>query len=43
MQAADLNECLRSTINIVRNEIKHRATLKKELGEIPRTRCYPSS
>ena len=38
---ADLNECLRSTINIVRNEIKHKATLKKELGEIPRTRCYP--
>jgi len=40
---ADLNECLRSTINIVWNEIKHKATLKKELGEIPRTRCYPSS
>jgi len=38
---ADLNECLRSTINIVWNEIKYKATLKKELGEIPRTRCYP--
>ena len=38
---ADLNECLRSTINIARNEIKYKATLKKELGEIPRTRCYP--
>ena len=38
---ADLNECLRSTINIAWNEIKHKATLKKELGEIPRTRCYP--
>jgi len=38
---ADLNECLRSTINIVWGEIKHKATLKKELGEIPRTRCYP--
>jgi len=38
---ADLNECLRSTINIVWNEIKYKATLKKEMGEIPRTRCYP--
>ena len=38
---ADLNDCLRSTINIVWNEIKYKATLKKELGEIPRTRCYP--
>jgi len=38
---ADLNECLRSTINIVWNEIKYKATLKKELGEIPQTCCYP--
>jgi two-component system NtrC family sensor kinase len=38
---ADLNECIRSTINIAWNEIKYKATLKKELGEIPQTRCYP--
>ena len=38
---ADLNECLRSAINIAWNEIKCKATLRKELGEIPRTRCYP--
>jgi two-component system NtrC family sensor kinase len=38
---ADLNECLRSAINITWNEIKHKAILKKELGEIPTTRCYP--
>ena len=37
----DLNECLRSTINIAWNEIKYKATFRKELGEIPRTRCYP--
>ena len=37
----DLNDCLRTTINIAWNEIKYKATLKKELGEIPRTRCYP--
>jgi two-component system NtrC family sensor kinase len=38
---ADLNECLRSTINIAWNEIRYKATLRKELGEIPRTHCYP--
>jgi signal transduction histidine kinase len=40
-QQADLNECLRSTINNAWNEIRYKATLRKELGEIPRTRCYP--
>ena len=38
---ADLNECLRSAINIAWSEIKYKAILKKELGEIPTTRCYP--
>jgi len=38
---ADLNECLRSAINLAWSEIKHKATLEKELGEIPSTRCYP--
>jgi two-component system NtrC family sensor kinase len=38
---ADINECLRFAINIVWGRIKNKATLKKELGEIPRTRCLP--
>ncbi|MDU0457814.1 MAG: PAS domain S-box protein [Geobacteraceae bacterium] len=38
---ADLNQCLESTINIVWNEIKYVATLTKELGDIPRIKCYP--
>ena len=38
---ADLNQCLESTINIVWNEIKYVATLKKELGDIPQVKCYP--
>ncbi|MEW6719214.1 MAG: ATP-binding protein [Thermodesulfobacteriota bacterium] len=38
---ADINECLESTIRIVWNEIKYKANLVKELGEIPLTRCYP--
>jgi PAS domain S-box-containing protein len=38
---ADINECITSTINIVWNELKYKASLVKELGDIPLTRCYP--
>ncbi len=37
----DLRDCLESTLNIAWNELKYKTTLEKELGEIPRTRCYP--
>ncbi len=38
---ADINECLESTLNIAWNEIKYKATVTKELGEIPAVRCNP--
>ena len=38
---ADINECIVSTINIVWNELKYKASLIKELGDIPLTICYP--
>jgi len=38
---ASITDCLDSTINIIWNEIKYKATLKKEYGEIPAIRCYP--
>ena len=38
---ASITECLESAINIVWNEIKYKATLKKEFGELPAIRCYP--
>jgi PAS domain S-box-containing protein len=41
LQLADINECLETTINIVWNELKYKATLEKELGDIPRTWCNP--
>ncbi len=41
LQQADINECIRSTINIVWNELKYKATLRRELSEIPRTLCHP--
>jgi PAS domain S-box-containing protein len=38
-ELADLNECVRSTVNIVRNEIKYVADLDLQLGEIPQISC----
>lgn len=38
---ADLNECLESTISIAWNEIKYKATLVRDFGELPRIRCFP--
>ncbi|MFQ5456119.1 MAG: ATP-binding protein [Nitrospirota bacterium] len=38
---ADIIECIESTINIVWNELKYKATVKKEYGDIPLTHCYP--
>jgi two-component system NtrC family sensor kinase len=38
---ADINECITSTINIVWNELKYKASLIKDLGVIPLTRCHP--
>lgn len=38
---ADLNECIQSTINIVRNEIKYVAELDIALGEITPVLCRP--
>ena len=37
----DMNECIESTINIVWNELKYKATLKKDYGNLPLTKCYP--
>ncbi|MBA4372380.1 MAG: hypothetical protein C0402_05910, partial [Thermodesulfovibrio sp.] len=36
---ADINAGLESTINIVWNELKYKAVVKKEYGEIPQIKC----
>ena len=41
MIVTDINACLESTINIVWNEIKYVAILKREYGDILPIRCYP--
>ncbi len=40
-RATDLNQCVRSTVNIVRNELKYVAQLDLLLGEIPMVFCNP--
>lgn len=41
-QLADLHKELESTLNIVWNEIKYKATVVKEFGELPEVECLPS-
>ena len=40
-QWANLHTCLDSTLNIVNNEIKYKARVIKELGDIPQVWCLP--
>ncbi|GEM_PF-4529852 len=40
-ERADINSGLESTLNIVWNELKYKAEVKKEYGELPRIKCYP--
>lgn len=39
MQESDLNQCIRRTVNIVKNELKHVAQLDLQLGELPPVHC----
>ena len=41
-QDADLNRGLESTLNIVWNEIKYKAEVVRELGDLPPVRCIPA-
>ncbi len=41
-QKADLRQGLDSTLNIVQNEIKYRADVVREYGDIPEVECLPS-
>ncbi len=37
----DLNECLDKTLSIANNEIKYKAQVEKDYGELPPVSCYP--
>ena len=38
---ANINECLENTIKVVWNELKYKATVIKDLADLPLTLCYP--
>jgi signal transduction histidine kinase len=38
---ADINRNLDSTLNVVRNEIKYKASVKKDYGDLPEVLCHP--
>jgi signal transduction histidine kinase len=41
LQSMDINSGLESTLNVVNNEVKYKATVHKDLGEIPTVKAYP--
>ena len=41
-QETDLNRGLESTLNVVWNEIKYKAQVVREFGELPKVRCIPA-
>jgi two-component system, NtrC family, sensor kinase len=41
IQTLDINSGLESTLNVVNNEIKYKATVKKDFGSIPAIKGYP--
>jgi hemerythrin-like metal-binding protein len=41
-QQADLNEGLESTLNVVANEIKYKAEVVRQYGQLPAVRCIPA-
>jgi two-component system NtrC family sensor kinase len=41
MQLANINECLDTTLEIIWNELKYKATINKTYGAVPLTKCYP--
>jgi two-component system, NtrC family, sensor kinase len=40
-EAADINECLESTINITANELRYKAVVHRDYGNLPAVYCYP--
>lgn len=41
MQQANINACIDSTLNVIWNEIKYKAEVKKDYGDLPLVTCYP--
>lgn len=40
-QSTDINKGIESTLNVVWNELKYKATVTKDYGDLPPVKCYP--
>ena len=38
---SNINQCIESTLNVIRNDIKYKAEIEKDFGEIPEIICLP--
>ena len=41
VQTTDINNGIESTLNVVWNELKYKATVTKDYGDLPPVKCYP--
>ncbi|MBU0996393.1 MAG: response regulator [Proteobacteria bacterium] len=41
LKPANINDGIESTLNVISNEIKYKATVHKNFGELPTVQCYP--
>jgi len=41
IQTTDINKGIESTLNVVWNELKYKAAVAKDYGDLPRVQCYP--
>ena len=41
LQVTDINKGIESTLNVVWNELKYKATVTKEYEDLPNVKCYP--
>lgn len=39
---ANINDCLENALTVAWNELKYKATVEKDYGDIPAIRCYPN-
>lgn len=43
LKFTDINKSLDSTLNVVWNELKYKATVTREYGDLPLVKCYPQN
>ncbi len=41
LKLTDINQCLESTLNNAKSEMKHMTMVKRDYGELPQLLCYP--